>query len=143
MRNSLIFGHLTEHYSFLEQEAISALRASHKRLHISRQKSAGDGTIKDVDDTSTKVNNDGTLLEMALDWLSLHLSESDLRPTYSLKVMTMARMMTNMVITRRNLTMPSVTMTSISIQMHWELTPRMTIEASRKEKTTTRLTRTE
>jgi len=58
------FRHLTHHYSFQRLDAISALKAAHRRLQLSN---SGDD------------DEEGQLLEIAMDWLSLHLDEAALR----------------------------------------------------------------
>ena len=67
-----LFKHLTQHYSFQQQNVLQALNASHKRLYLSKKN-------EEAPDDKTAANDDGALLEMAMDWLSLHLNESDLR----------------------------------------------------------------
>ena len=82
-----IFRHLTRHFSFVEDEAVRALAASRRRLRIARGRNRrAEGTeagVSGVDDdattTTTAREDEGELLEMAMDWLSLHLEESDLR----------------------------------------------------------------
>ena len=69
---SSLFRHLTQHYSFQQHHVIEALRASHKRLYSVKQKSS---ELQE----QTSPDDEGLLLEMAMDWLSLHLKESDLR----------------------------------------------------------------
>ena len=63
---SSLYTQLAQHYSFQQHHVIEALRASHKRLSSANQE-------------KSSADNDGLLLEMAMDWLSLHLKESDLR----------------------------------------------------------------
>lgn len=70
------FLRLTEHYSFKEQDVVRALNASKKRIDLSKKES--ELTDNDnPDDNKNKDDND-VILEMAIDWLSLHLNESDL-----------------------------------------------------------------
>lgn len=78
------FLHLTQHYSFKEQDVILALNASTKRIRLSKKNSE----VNNIDDDDGDHENnkkpniakdDGIILEMTMDWLSLHLNESDLR----------------------------------------------------------------
>lgn len=64
--------HLTHHYSFQQHNVIQALKASHKRLSLSK---LNNPELQDKPAT----DDEGVLLEMAMDWLSLHLKESELR----------------------------------------------------------------
>ncbi|EJK72437.1 hypothetical protein THAOC_06034 [Thalassiosira oceanica] len=70
-----IFRHLTDHFSFKQRDAIDAMKASRKRRVILARKERGDkdANARDNDD------KEGALLEMSLDWLSLHLDEDRLR----------------------------------------------------------------
>ena len=70
------FLRLTEHYSFKEQDVVRALNASKKRIHMSKKESE----LHDNDnpDENKKKDDNDVILEMAIDWLSLHLNESDL-----------------------------------------------------------------
>ena len=67
-----------------------AIRASRKRLRAVKKKAAAanketNAAADEVpvdggdDDARTAREDEGTLLEMAMDWLSLHLGEADLR----------------------------------------------------------------
>jgi len=106
--NTPSFLHLTQHYSFKEQDVILALNASTKRMRLSKKNSE----VNDDNDREKKKNNtakdDGIILEMAMDWLSLHLNESDLRhgfrvqskPTSSAGASSHHRMMANTVPTK-------------------------------------------
>jgi hypothetical protein len=95
--NTPIFRHLTGHFSFLEGEAVQAMVASTRRLCVEKRKcrrraeETGEKGVDEKDNndgrrvpgdattaTST-VEDEGGLLEMAMDWLSLHLEEADLR----------------------------------------------------------------
>ena len=79
--DSPIYRHLTQHFSFQHQEVVLSLRASHKRLRLAKKKAqAEDGAmIESKDEKEIAKEDEGALLEMAMDWLSLHLKESDLR----------------------------------------------------------------
>jgi len=80
--NSPIYRHLTTHFSFQQQEAILALRASKKRLLVVKQNAKaeeGDNDVDNIDDDKMSKEDEGILLEMSMDWLSLHLKEQDLR----------------------------------------------------------------
>lgn len=84
LMNSTIFRHLTHHFSFQQQEVILALRASRKRLRIAKKKAADEAedgieNNNDIDVDEITKEDEGSLLEMSMDWLSLHLKESDLR----------------------------------------------------------------
>ncbi|KAL3807673.1 hypothetical protein ACHAXA_000319, partial [Cyclostephanos tholiformis] len=96
LMNTPIFKHLTGHFSFLEGEAVQAMVASTRRLRVEKRRrrrrveEAGEEEVDDKYDndgrratdnatTATTTENEGELLEMAMDWLSLHLEESDLR----------------------------------------------------------------
>ena len=76
------FLHLTQHYSFKEQDVILAIDASTRRIRLLKEKKKNEVNDEDADHEN-KINNsakdDGDILEMAMDWLSLHLNESDLR----------------------------------------------------------------
>lgn len=77
VESSPLFIHLTQHYSFQKESVIRALNASHKRLSMSKN--------TNIDSQSSDA--DGILLEMAMDWLSLHLKESDLRRGFVVKAL--------------------------------------------------------
>eukprot|EP00804_Cyclotella_cryptica_P008661 CCRYP_020114-RE/>CCRYP_020114-RE protein AED:0.18 eAED:0.18 QI:30/0.83/0.71/1/0.83/0.85/7/67/1794 len=66
-----LFRHLTQHYSFEQHNVIQALKASHKRL-LSKKIDSKLGDKSAAED-------EGVMLEMAIDWLSLHVDENDLR----------------------------------------------------------------
>ena len=67
---------LTEHYSFKEQDVVRALNASKKRIDLSKKEN--ELTDNDNPDQNKKKDDNDVILEMAIDWLSLHLNESDL-----------------------------------------------------------------
>ena len=69
---SSLFRHLTQHYSFQHPSVIQALKASHKRLSSAKQSDS-------EEEEKSNANDEGLLLEMAMDWLSLHLKESELK----------------------------------------------------------------
>lgn len=79
-----LFKHLTQHYSFHHHDVIQALKASHKRLISKKDDSK-------LDDKST-VESEGVMLEMAIDWLSLHLDEHDLRRGFHVQALSMQSM---------------------------------------------------
>ena len=91
--NSPIFRHLTQHFSFQQQEVILALRASHKRLRVAKQKAETeeDHVIETTEKNETTKEDEGVLLEMSMDWLSLHLKESDLRRGFRVQKITKPR----------------------------------------------------
>ena len=92
--NSPIFRHLTQHFSFRQQEVILALRASNKRLRVAKQKAeAEEGHVNDTKEyNETTKEDEGALLEMSMDWLSLHLKESDLRRGFHVQKITKPRL---------------------------------------------------
>ena len=76
------FLHLTQHYSFKEQDVILAINASTRRIRLLKEKKKSEVNGEDADHenkTNNSAKDDGDILEMAMDWLSLHLNESDLR----------------------------------------------------------------
>ena len=78
--NTPSFLHLTQHYSFKEHDVILALNASTKRLSKKNSEvNDEDADHENKTNNSAKDEDDGNILEMAMDWLSLHLNESDLR----------------------------------------------------------------
>jgi hypothetical protein len=72
LKESSLFKHLTQHYSFQPLNVVQALKASHKRISLQKQ---DDSKLQD----KPASDEEGALLEMAMDWLSLHLKETDLR----------------------------------------------------------------
>jgi len=84
LMNTPIYKHLTQHFSFLEKEAILALGASRRRLRVMKRRAEAEAKINNgahikEDSTVSANENEGAILEMAMDWLSLHLEESELR----------------------------------------------------------------
>jgi hypothetical protein len=76
--NTPSFRHLTQHYSFKEQDVILALNASTKRIRLSKKNSeVDDGDHENKKNNAAK--DDGIILEMTMDWLSLHINETELR----------------------------------------------------------------
>lgn len=74
------FLHLTQHYSFRQQDVILALSASTKRIRLSKKDNeVNDKTVDHESKSNNSAKEDGIILEMTMDWLSLHLNESDLR----------------------------------------------------------------
>ena len=73
-----VFRHLTDHFSFKHHDAVEAMEASRKRQVMLARKSRG-GKDDDAAAGGDDKYDEGALLEMSLDWLSLHLDEDRLR----------------------------------------------------------------
>ena len=86
LMESPIFKNLTQHYSFQKADVILALKASNKRLLLSKKKNEPGDNVETNDD-SDNAQDEGLLLEMAMDWLSLHLKESDLRRGFRVQIL--------------------------------------------------------